>query len=708
MNFGKRPRNEPEETMKTILVRAALIVFILIPSLTLPSPLVTAYGGEAVGERSAVADWTVLGLDVPGYDKKTHLEVPLEERRWIRHHKMEIRWNMVQPQAGEFDWSNYDNQINAALSDGSQSILLLLSGPVPKWARDASYGGFADKAPPTDLNNWYAFCAAVAERYGSVVDFYEIWNEPGWDRDGEAYRKFGTYHFGGQVETDYLPLLQLGYTAIKEKDPAGIVMCGALINTLEDDPDAGTELYTYLFDDAVRPRQDTTVTVTADSGIEAGRALNLSCFDAGTADGGGEGADSGRTAWFFAEGCTRPGFDTWLSIRNDGGERAAVNIDYYRGDGSTERRRLTVPARSLLTLPVFEEGLGAGRRDSEGGDVSIGLSSDRPITAERSIYFNLGGMQDGDDEAGSPQTEWRLAGDSAGYTVQENICLLNPGPEDASTKIEFNRSDGSAESTTVEIAAQSRKMLPVPSGGSQPPGFDDISVGISCEGPVVAERSPRFYCSGRCAGEYISPGVAAPREQWDFTDGCDISTKESMRLVNPVAETVQATLVFSMGKGQTLSRQVPLPPQAAIELDLSDLLGFDANCDMVAVHPYKMPGNWGPFYANLVQAMHAIGVDKELAVTEVGWPHLNDDDPNMFSEQQQADAMGDWGIGPLREAGCRKIWIYKDMDEKPGKSWDKNYYGLFGHDGGPHAAWYKYKEWQGKNPEYPALPTSLQ
>lgn len=128
---------------------------------------------------------------------------------------------------------------------------------------------------------------------------------------------------------------------------------------------------------------------------------------------------------------------------------------------------------------------------------------------------------------------------------------------------------------------------------------------------------------------------------------------------------------------------------------------------MISVHPYKTPGNWGPFYSTMTDAMQSIGVDKELVVTEVGWPHRHDDDPNMFSEQQQADAIGDWGIGPLREAGCRKIWIYKDMDEAPGRSWDKCYYGMFADDGTPHPSWQRYKGWQAENPSYPQLPPSL-
>jgi len=685
-----------------------LIVALLFASF---NPGVPVYGGKDTNDRHDVADWTILGLDVPGYNNRTLSKVPLEERRWIRHHKIEIRWKNVQPQAGVFDWSYYDKLIDAVLSDGSQSILLVLGGPLPGWARDASFGKFSDKAPPADLNDWYGFCAAVAEHYGPVVDFYEIWNEPGWDSDGEAYRLLGTYHFGGQVETDYLPLLQLSYAAIKEKDPSGIVICGSLLDTLADDPNVGTGLYTYLFDAASRPHQEAALEVKADSDIIAGRTLYLTCATNGVFGLSLMGIDIGHTTWYFAEGSTRPGSDMFLSLQNREEQEASVAIDYYRGNGSKESRSVKVPARSRLTFPVFEGGLGAGRYSSKLGEISIALSSDRPIIAERSIYFSRGSVAKGrvgEGETRSPRQEWTLEDGTGEYSVQENICLLNTGAKTASVRLESFRSDGTRENRSVEVAAQSSKKIPITPAGSQASALSDASIRVYSDEPLVAERSLRFFCEGSCTGEYSAPGVVEPGRQWDFAAGHNrISIRDSIRLQNPGREAVRANLGFRMSKGQTLHEEILLQPSAGIEMEAGDILGFDEHCDMVAVHPYRSPGNWAPLYANLVRAMRSIGVDKEIAVTEIGWLHFKDDQPDMFNGQGQADAIGDSGIGPLREAGCRKIWIYKDMDEKPGRSWDKCYFGLFSYDGIPHASWYKYKEWQTANPEYPQLPSAM-
>ncbi|MEJ5187394.1 MAG: hypothetical protein WHT46_09990, partial [Candidatus Geothermincolales bacterium] len=75
-----------------------------------------------------------------------------------------------------------------------------------------------------------------------------------------------------------------------------------------------------------------------------------------------------------------------------------------------------------------------------------------------------------------------------------------------------------------------------------------------------------------------------------------------------------------------------------------------------------------------------------------------------------ADALLEWGMRGLINAGARKIWVYRGMDEAPGTSWDYSYYGLFDYYGRALTAWNSYKYWQlqsGIFPDYPKLPTSL-
>jgi hypothetical protein len=137
------------------------------------------------------------------------------------------------------------------------------------------------------------------------------------------------------------------------------------------------------------------------------------------------------------------------------------------------------------------------------------------------------------------------------------------------------------------------------------------------------------------------------------------------------------------------------------------LIGFHGSCDMVAVHPYKSPWYWGGFYTNVVNTLRARGAGQEVVTSEVGWPHYSDSPGSIFTESGQAAAIGEEGVKRLFDAGCRKIWVYRDVDESPGTSWDGNYYGLFSYTGQPHPAWSTYVQWQQQLPSYPKLPSSL-
>ena len=557
--------------------------------------------GRAVAGDRDVRNWSIMGLDIRDYASQFKAKVPAAERRLVRHHKLVVRWESVNPRRGTWNFSYYDGEINSVLADGSSSLLLLLQGPVPSWARDPDYGEFADKAPPRDLSWWREFCSRVAERYGKVVDFYEIWNEVGFDRDGEAMRNYNVYHFGGQAETDYLPLLQLAYEAIKEKDPTALVICGDMITTNNPDPKAGTGLFALLFDEVGRPGQDISLKVESTGGIVAERPMYFNYM--GSWDGGHDvvGALQPTTQWYFAEGCTRRSFDMWLCLQNPHSRQIQVTTTYMfgPGQGANVEKTYTLSPTSRFTVKVDDE-------VGEEKDVSVKLTSTDSFIAERPMYFHY---------------NWKWTG---------GHCVM---------------------------------------------------------------------------------GALQPAGTWYFAEGCHgYNIEQYLCLQNPQSSAVEATLTFMMKKGEVLRRKVTLPARSRTTIYVNRYIGFVGSCDMVAVHPYKMPNNWGPYYANVVNVLRSRGVPHEAVVTEVGWPHYSDKQPTAFSEQQQADALLEWGMRGLINHGARKIWIYKGMDEAPGTSWDYCYYGLFDYYGRPLKAWNSYKYWQlqsGIFPDYPRLPGSL-
>ncbi|MDI7252296.1 MAG: hypothetical protein QME89_07025, partial [Actinomycetota bacterium] len=101
------------------------------------------------------------------------------------------------------------------------------------------------------------------------------------------------------------------------------------------------------------------------------------------------GLSQPATSFLFAEGYTGEGFEEWLCLFNpDGQETAQAQITYCFTDGSTQKQVLEVPPRTRRT--VFVNSV-----VGEGKEVSVLLASDRPLAAERPMYFRYGGKWEG-------------------------------------------------------------------------------------------------------------------------------------------------------------------------------------------------------------------------------------------------------------------------------------------------------------------------
>ncbi|MDI6830402.1 MAG: hypothetical protein QME88_03600, partial [Actinomycetota bacterium] len=91
------------------------------------------------------------------------------------------------------------------------------------------------------------------------------------------------------------------------------------------------------------------------------------------------GGKAGKT-WYFAEGCTRMGFEEWVCLFNPNPETAIATCRYMLGDGQVLERDEALPPRSRVTVNVH----GVVPPES---DVSLAVESTAGIVAERPMYF---------------------------------------------------------------------------------------------------------------------------------------------------------------------------------------------------------------------------------------------------------------------------------------------------------------------------------
>jgi Cellulase (glycosyl hydrolase family 5) len=130
---------------------------------------------------------------------------------WVR---MFVSWRALQPAPGAIAPSvlaSYEQSF-AQLPAGTRVILDVVD--TPRWET----GSADEHAPPVAPSDYAAFVGALAQRFGTRVSAYEIWNEedsPSW-------------WSGGPDPAAYAQLLKATYPAVKAADPSATVVLGGL------------------------------------------------------------------------------------------------------------------------------------------------------------------------------------------------------------------------------------------------------------------------------------------------------------------------------------------------------------------------------------------------------------------------------------------------------------------------------------------------
>ena len=135
-----------------------------------------------------------------------------------------VRWGVVQPQPGAYDWSSVDPVVAEAQAHGIR-LLPFVYG-VPPWIDQ--HENHPPLAEPGERAAWQEFLAALARRYGpggtffsdgpeSPIRRWQIWNEP----------NFATYWESPQSPRAYGDLVKLSAQALRAVDPkAKVVLAG--------------------------------------------------------------------------------------------------------------------------------------------------------------------------------------------------------------------------------------------------------------------------------------------------------------------------------------------------------------------------------------------------------------------------------------------------------------------------------------------------
>jgi hypothetical protein len=157
--------------------------------------------------------------------EKLHLD-------WI---KQQVRWENIEPEKGQFDWTRLDLALPIAADHNVKVLISVVTAP--DWARDQGVD-LTRHGPPADPQDYVNFVTAIINRYPGMVHAIEVWNEQNIDREWTSTK--------GLSAANYVDLLRQTATAVKAIDPGIIMVSGALSPTGLSDGVRAWDDFQYL------------------------------------------------------------------------------------------------------------------------------------------------------------------------------------------------------------------------------------------------------------------------------------------------------------------------------------------------------------------------------------------------------------------------------------------------------------------------------
>lgn len=166
-------------------------------------------------------------LDAPAVDLDA--QAATMEADGVQSWRVEMAWDLVEPQPGTLNWTLTDRKVLAAARAGIDVLGLALRAPA--WANGGSLDPFVPPRRPADFG---AYLRALVARYGPhgslwaehpdvparPVRAWEIWNEP----------NLKDYFRAQPFAKPYAALVRAAYPAVKGADPGATVLLASMAN----------------------------------------------------------------------------------------------------------------------------------------------------------------------------------------------------------------------------------------------------------------------------------------------------------------------------------------------------------------------------------------------------------------------------------------------------------------------------------------------
>jgi hypothetical protein len=244
-------------------------------------------------------------------------------------------------------------------------------------------------------------------------------------------------------------------------------------------------------------------------------------------------------SWFFAEGITRPPFDTWFVLFNPGNETARANLTYSQLDGGLQRQEVVLEPNTRVALFANDAVPNA--------EFVTRVDSSKPVLAERSTYFKI----DGHSSSGvaTPSTNWYLAEGSSQHPFDTWLLIQNPGAATANVSLIFMKDNGENRTMSLTVPPATRREL---RANEVVPDAAFATKVVSDE-PVVVERT--VYLAG--GGGHSTTASPVTSKTWFLAEGSTLDGFDTWVLLqNPNRAAATVTLTFLREQAPPLEHKV--------------------------------------------------------------------------------------------------------------------------------------------------------
>jgi hypothetical protein len=309
---------------------------------------------------------------------------------------------------------------------------------------------------------------------------------------------------------------------------------------------------TSLFLNSIVPNTDVSTMIESDRDILAERAMYFGSDGHDTV-----GAKSPSTTWYFAEGSTRPGFDTWILMQNPNLVPATATITFFKEDGTTVTHKMLIPhvSRESLMVNLVVPDAAMGTR----------IETDKPIIAERAVYKD---KKAGADSMGATALSktWYLAEGNTKGDFETWLLMMNPNDTAATATVTYLVEDGAPVVKKYTVPARARVSVYV----DQEVPNARVGAEIESDQPIVAERTV-YFASGTAS--HNSMAAPALSKLWYLPEGSTAKPFwENVLVANPNDAPANITVTFMKEDGSNVEKKYTVKPNSRFTIEVNTVV----------------------------------------------------------------------------------------------------------------------------------------